>query len=144
MVATLREQLAAQLQQTYAKERVAQQQRIAVERERSTANQQEELVRAEISKQAAEFQKEQLRLEGEGQKLKLMEIALGQKAQAQVLGEERVMQLQALDKILKAAVQNPDIVKVPQVQVSSQGGGSLEGAAAVLGSSNSVKTIFTI
>jgi len=141
LVATLREQLAAQLQETYAKERIAQQQRIAVERERATANQQEELVRAEISKQAAEFQKEQLKLEGEGQKLKLMEIALGQKAQAQVLGEERVMQLQALDKILKAAVQNPAIVKVPAVQVSGQAGGSLEGAAAVLGSSNLMQTM---
>ncbi len=141
LVATLREQLAAQLQETYAKEQIAQQQRIAVERERATANQQDELVKAEISKQAAIFHKEQLKLEGEGQKLKLMEIALGQKAQVQVLGEERVMQLQALDKILKAAVQNPDIVKVPTVQVSGQSAGSLEGAAAVLGSSNLIQTM---
>lgn len=141
LVATLREQLAAQLQQTYAKEKIAQKQRIAVERERSTANQQEELVRAEIAKQAAEFQKEQLRLEGEGQKLKLMEIALGQKAQVAVLGEERVMQLQALEKMLKAATQNPEIVKVPMVQVTGQGAGSYEGAAAVLGASNLIQTM---
>ncbi|KAG1658088.1 hypothetical protein GQR58_023133 [Nymphon striatum] len=136
------ELLVATYKETYAKEKIAQQQRIAVERERSTANQQEELVRAEIAKQAAEFEKEKLRLEGEGQKLKLIEIALGQKEQAKVLGEERVMQLQALDKILQAAVQNPDIVKVPSVQVSSQSGsGSLEGAAAVLGSSNLINTM---
>ena len=141
LVATLREQLAAQLQETYAKEKIAQQQRIAVERERSTANQQEELVKAEIAKQAAEFEKEKLRLEGEGQKLKLIEIALGQKEQAKVLGEERVMQLQALDKILQAAVKNPDIVKVPSVQVTGSGTGSLEGAAAVLGSSNLINTM---
>lgn len=142
LVATLREQLAAQLQETYAKEQIAQKQRIAVERERSTANQQEQLVRAEIAKQAAEFEKEKLKLEGEGQKLKLIEIALGQKAQVQVLGQERVMQLQALEKILEAAVKNPDIVKVPTVQVSNQGGsGSLEGAAAILGASNLINTM---
>jgi len=118
---------------------------LSVERERSTANQQEELVRAEIAKQAAEFEKEKLKLEGEGQKLKLIEIALGQKEQAKVLGEERVMQLQALDKILQAAVKNPDIVKVPSVQVSGQGNsGSLEGAAAVLGSSNLISTMRNI
>ncbi len=139
LVATLREQLAAQLQSTYQKERIAQQERIKVERERATANQQTKLVEAEIAEKAAKHRKNQLQLEGEGQKLKLVEIAKGQEAQARVLGKDRAMQLQALEKTLDAAIKNPAIVKVPSVLVNGSGS-SLEGAAAILGASNLVKS----
>ena len=140
LVATLREQLAAQLKTTYIKEQQAQRQRIAVERERATADQQGQLVKAEIAKQAAKHRKRQLQLEGEGEKLKLIEIAKGQQAQANVLGKERAMQLQALEKTLAAAVANPAIVKVPTVLVNGTGSG-YEGAAAVLGASNLLETL---
>lgn len=140
LVATLREQLAAQLKTTYIKEQQAQKQRIAVERERATADQQGQLVKAEIAKQAAGHRKRQLQLEGEGEKLKLIEIAKGQQAQANVLGKERAMQLQALEKTLDAAVKNPDIVKIPTVLVNGTGTG-YEGAAAVLGASNLLETL---
>lgn len=140
LVATLREQLASQLKETYLREQEAQKQRIAVERERATADQQSQLVAAEIAKQAAAHRKQQLKLEGEGEKLKLMEIAKGQQAQANVLGKERAMQLQALEKALAAAITNPDIVKIPTVQVTGAGGG-YEGAAAVLGASNLIETM---
>lgn len=73
-------------------------------------------VAAEIAKQAASYKKSQLQLEGEGQKLKLTEIAKGQQARANVLGKERVMQLQALEKTLDAAVKNPALVKIPTVR----------------------------
>jgi len=96
LVATLREQLATQLNETYRKERAAQKERISVERERATADQQHTLVTAEIQKQAALHRKEQLKLEGEGERLKLTEIAKGQKAQADVLGKDRAMQLQPI------------------------------------------------
>lgn len=139
LVATLREQLAAQLKATYQKERIAQQERIKVERERATANQQTTLVEAEIAEKAAKHRKNQLQLEGEGQKLKLVEIAKGQEAQARVLGKDRAMQLQALEKTLDAAIKNPAIVKVPSVLVNGSGS-SLEGAAAILGASNLVKS----
>jgi hypothetical protein len=135
MVARLREQLANQLKKTYLEEQKTQNERIKVERERATANQQAQLVAAEIAKQAAEHRKEQLKLEGEGEKLRLMEIAQGQSAQAKVLGQDRVLQLQMLKEILAVAKENPDIIKVPMVQVSGEGT-SLEGAAAVLGASN--------
>ena len=95
---------------------------------------------AEIAKAAAEHRKQQLQLEGEGEKLKLIEIAQGQEAQANVLGKDRVMQLQMLKEVLGVAVQNPDIIKVPTVQVSSSES-SLEGAAAVLGASNLVNML---
>ena len=140
LVATLREQLATQLRQTYIEEQAAQKERIEVERERATADQQAILVKAEIEKAAAEHQKERLRLEGEGEKLKLIEIAQGQKAQVQVLGEERVLELQMLKEALAAAKEQPEIVKIPQVYVSGAGT-SLEGAAAILGASNLVRTI---
>lgn len=140
LVATLREQLAAQLKATYVKEQQAQKQRIAVERERATADQQAQLVAAEIAKQAASHRKRQLQLEGEGEKLKLIEIAKGQQAQANVPGKERAMQLQALEKTLAAAVENPNIVKIPTVLVNGTGTG-YEGAAAVLGASNLMETL---
>jgi len=142
LVARLRKQLAEQLKSTYEEEKLAQQERIAVEKERATANQQSTLVKAEIEKEAAEFLKDKLKLEGEGEKLRLMEIAKGQKAQVLVLGEDRVMQLQMMKDGLAAAVAQPDIVKVPVVLVQSgNDGGSLEGAAAVLGASNLVNMI---
>jgi len=140
LVATLREQLATQLKQTYTQEEAAQKERIKVERERATADQQAVLVKAEIERAAAAHQKERLRLEGEGEKLKLIEIAQGQKAQVQVLGEDRVLELQMLKEALQAAKEQPDIVKIPQVYVSGSGT-SLEGAAAILGASNLVRTI---
>ena len=95
---------------------------------------------AEIAKQAASHKKRQLQLEGEGEKLKLIEIAKGQQAQANVLGKERAMQLQALEKTLAAAVENPAIVKIPTVLVNGTGTG-YEGAAAVLGASNLMETL---
>ena len=140
LVATLREQLASQLKETYIREQEAQKQRIAVERERATADQQATLVKAEIAKKAAAFKKQQLKLEGEGEKLKLIEIAKGQQAQANVLGKDRAMQLQALEMSLAAAVKNPGIVKTPTVLVTGTGSG-FEGAAAVLGASNLIESM---
>ena len=97
-------------------------------------------MKAEIEKKAAEHRKTQLKLEGEGEKLRLQEIALGQKAQVEVLGQDRTLQLKMLKLVLAAATENPDIIKVPAVLVSGSESG-LEGAAAVLGSSNLVQML---
>ncbi len=140
LVARLREQLASQLQETFKREKDAQDQRIETQKSRATADQQPELVAAEIRVKIAEKDKLAAKLEGEGQKLKLSEIAKGQKAQAAVLGKEKVMQLAILEKVLNAAVKNPDIVKIPQTLVSGSSGG-LEGAAAILGASNISKSL---
>ena len=135
MIARLREQLAEQLKATYAKEQIAQVQRIETEKARAVADQQPKLIEADIEKQAATFRKDAAKLLGEGEKLRLIEIAEGQKAQAAVLGENKVMQLAMLKEILEAAVKNPMIVKVPNVLVQGTTPG-FEGAAAVLGASN--------
>ncbi len=140
LVARQRQQLADQLENTYKRERVAQEQRISVEKSRSTADQQGELVRAQIAVQVADLQKQELKLRGEGEKLRLIEIAEGQRAQTQILGEDRVYQLAVLDKVLEAAVANADIVKIPNVLVQGAGGG-FEGPAAILGASNLIKSL---
>jgi len=127
----LRQQLADQLKVTYEKERVAQSQRIAVEKSRAEADQQSMLVRAQIEKEAAAQQKEKMRLLGEGEKLKLIEIAKGEKARVDVLGAEKTAYLKALELTIDAAKENPNIVKVPSV-VNYGGGSSLEGMAAIL------------
>lgn len=140
LVATLWEQLATQLRKTYREEQAAQGERIKVERDRATADQQKILVKAEIEKQAAEHQKTRLKLEGEGEKLKLIEIAMGQKAQVDVLGQDRTLRLQMLKESLAVAREQPEIIKIPQVQVMGTSGG-FEGAAAILGSSNLVQML---
>lgn len=133
MVAKLRHQLATQLKTTYAQEKLAQTARIDVEKEKAKANQQHVLVKAEIDTAAAEERKKQLKLQGEGEKLKLVEIAIGQKAQTSVLGEDRVLKLSMLKEILAVAKVQPDVIKVPYVNV--EGAGQIEGAAAILGAS---------
>lgn len=135
MVARLREQLAEQLNKTFQEEKKAQDQRIETEKARAQADQQPTLIEAQIKKQAADFEKDAAKLKGEGEKLRLTEIAIGQKAQVEVLGEDRVMQLAMLKEILETAKANPEIVKVPYILVQGQNGG-LEGAAAILGASN--------
>ena len=140
LVARQRQQLADQLEVTYQREQVAQETRIAVEKQRATADQQSELVRAQIAVQVAELEKEQLKLKGEGEKLRLIEIADGQRAQTNVLGEDKVYQLAVLDKVLQAAVTNPNIVKIPSVLVQGETGG-FEGPAAILGASNLIQSI---
>jgi hypothetical protein len=136
MVARLREQLADQMKQTFTREKEAQDKRIAAEESRATANQQVVLVEAKIADEAANYAMSQMEKEGKGEKLKQMEIAKGRKALVDVLGQERTMQIEMVKMILAVAEKNPDIIKVPMVQVSGGSGSSLEGAAAVLGSSN--------
>jgi hypothetical protein len=98
------------------------------------------LIAAQIEKDAAEFKKDAAKFLGEGEKLRLVEIAEGQKAQAQILGEEKVMQLAMLKDILEAAKAKPEIVKVSTVLVQGTGQG-FEGAAAVLGASNIMQVL---
>ena len=72
---------------------------------------------------------------GRAERQYLEEIAQGQKAQAEVLGQDRVAMLQALDKVLTSLEREPSLVAmigkfVPNTVVNGSG---LEGAAAILG-----------
>jgi len=139
LVSRLRQQLADQLQVTYQQEQKAQTQRIETEKARATAEQQHQLVEAVIGVQVAEQNKNAAKLRGEGQKLELQEIAQGQHAQADVLGQDRVLTITLVQQLLKTVEEKPEIVSligklVPQTVVSTGGqGAGLDSAAAVLG-----------
>ncbi len=139
LLARQRTQLAEQLRNTYAEEKRAQDERIKTEKARATADQQDDLVRAEIAVQVAEQTKLKLQKEGEGEKLRLTEIAAGQQAQTDVLGQDRVLQLALMKEVLAAATENPALVKVPTVLVQGEDAGGLTGPAAVLGASNIIQ-----
>ncbi|HEU0156102.1 MAG TPA: SPFH domain-containing protein [Stellaceae bacterium] len=141
LVSRLRQQLADQLQVTYQQEQKAQTQRIQTEKARATAEQQHQLVEALIGVQVAAQNKDAAQLRGEGQKLELEEIAQGQRAQADVLGQDRVLTINLVQQFLKAVEQKPEIVSlvgrlVPQTVVNTgggHGGGGIDSAAAIFG-----------
>jgi len=139
LVSRLRQQLADQLQVTYQQEQKAQAQRIETEKARATAEQQHQLVEALIGVQVAEQNKNAAKLRGEGQKLELEEVAQGQRAQADVLGQDRVLTITLVQQLLKAIQEKPEIVSligrlVPQTVVSTSGQGTgLDSSAAILG-----------
>jgi hypothetical protein len=139
LVPRLRQQLADQLQVTYQQEQKAQTKRIETEKARATAEQQHQLVEALIGVQVAEQNKNAAKLRGEGQKLELEEIAQGQRAQADVLGQDRVLTINLVQQFLKTIQDKPEIVSligrlVPQTVVSTGGQGTgLDSAAAIFG-----------
>jgi len=134
LMAGQRKQIADQLALTYAAEKKAQKLRVSVAREKATANQQSTLVAAEIAKKAAVQLKEKRRLEGEGEKLYLTQLAQGEEARANVLGKENVTLL----KQLEIVAEHPELVKVPHINVETGGGSSLEGMAAIFGGKSNI------
>jgi hypothetical protein len=133
LLARKREQLAQQMITTFRKEQQAQEERIKTEKARATAEQQPELVRAEIQVEVAKQDRTAAQLRGEGEKLRLQEIAAGQQAQAGVLGRELTYQLAVVKEVLAFIAANPEAVKVPNVLVEGGDAGSLPAAAAVFG-----------
>jgi hypothetical protein len=130
-----RRQLAKQLEQTYEQEKLAQIARVETEKERARADQQATLMKSEIGIKVANNNAEARNKEGIGEKKYFTELAMGQAKQRDVLGKELTYRLAYLDKVLNAAMQNPEIVKIPNILVQGKDGG-FEGAAAILGASN--------
>ncbi len=142
LIARLRQQLADQLAQAYKRETEAQTQRIETEQARATANEQPRLVAAQIAVKVAEQREGERAALGRAERKYLEEIAQGQSAQANVLGQDRVAMLQALDKVLSTLEREPNLVTivgklVPNTVVNGSG---LEGAAAILGNALGPKT----
>ncbi|MCE9628655.1 MAG: hypothetical protein K8Q91_01535 [Candidatus Vogelbacteria bacterium] len=148
LIARKREQLAQQLMKAWVQEEMAQTQRQATENARATAEQQPELVKAEILAKAAENRAQARETEAKGEQAYLLALAEGQQAQAEVLGKEMTAQLQMFQQGLKAITEimekNPELLTsaienakkfVPDVVVNNGAGGgnNLEGAAAVFG-----------
>lgn len=142
LIARLRQQLADQLGQAYQRETEAQKQRIETEQARATANDQPRLVESQIAVKVAEQREDERAALGRAERKYLEEIARGQLAQANVLGQDRVAMLQALDKVLSTLERQPNLVSimgklVPNTVVNGSG---LEGAAAILGNAMGPKT----
>ena len=142
-----RQQLAFEMIETLQREQEAQRERIAKENAQATAEQQPELVRAEIAVQVAEQYEKEREARGRADRNYLEQVASGQEAQANVLGKDIVARLKMLELILE----NPDALShlgktVPQIVVMSGDGdgaagiGSLEGMAAVLAGSGVLQT----
>ncbi|MGI9407083.1 MAG: SPFH domain-containing protein, partial [Hyphomicrobiaceae bacterium] len=136
LVSRLREQLADQLSLAYARETQAQEKRIETEQARATANEQPRLVAAQIAVKVANQREAERAALGRAEKQYLEQLALGQEAQANVLGKDRVAVLQALEKTLTALERKPELVGlvsrlVPHTVVGGDNGGGLAGAAAI-------------
>jgi hypothetical protein len=137
LVSRLREQLADQLSKAYERETAAQAKRIETEQARSTANQQPKLVEAQIAVQVANQRENERGALGRAERIFLEETARGQRAQAEVLGQDRVALLQGLEKLLLTLERKPELAQligrlVPHTVVGSGGGDGLAGAAAIL------------
>lgn len=140
LVSRLRVQLAEQLSTAYERETEAQQKRIETEQARATANDQPRLVEAQIAVKVANQKEQERAALGRAERQYLEELARGQLAQANVLGQDRVALLQALDKTLAALERKPELVAlvgklVPNTIVGGGDGAGLAGAAALLGAS---------
>jgi len=136
LISRQRQQLADQLSKAYERETQAQSQRIETERARATANEQPRLVEAQIAVQVANQRETERAALGRAERQYLEELARGQRAQADVLGQDRVAVLQALEKTLSTLERKPELVSlvsrlVPHTVVSG-GDGGLAGAAAIL------------
>jgi len=128
-----RRQLAEALMATYKQEKIAQVERVETEKERARADQQERLMKSEIGITVADNEALAREKIGKGEEKYLKAVARGQLAQANVLGKDKAFELAYVKEVLSAAVKNPDLVKMPNILVASQGG--LEGSAAILGAS---------
>jgi len=134
-----RRQLAFEMIETLQREQEAQLERIEKANAEAKAEQQPELVAAQIAVEVAGQYKQQQLLRGEADRNYLEQVAAGQEAQANVLGKELVAKLKMMELILD----NPDALAhlgkvVPNVVVMNGGGGdasgigSLEGLAAII------------
>ncbi len=118
-------------------ETAAQAKRIETEQARATANQQPKLVESQIAVQMATQRESERAALGRAERVFLEETARGQRAQADVLGQDRVALLQALEKLLGTLERKPELAQlagrlVPHTVVGSGGGEGLAGAAAIL------------
>ncbi|MBV8229718.1 MAG: hypothetical protein JO355_01975 [Planctomycetaceae bacterium] len=147
LLGTQREQLATQMKRAFEQEKISQERRTEAEQARASAEQQPELVHAQIEVQRSESLRKARENEGMGERRKLEEIAKGQKAQVDVLGPDKVVQLRrfelALERVLDFLDKHPDTLTaalgaahkfVPERVITvGAGGKGLTGPAAVLG-----------
>lgn len=134
LVPKKRTQLAEQMTLTYQQEKLSYDEQVKSNKVKALADQQSKLVEAQIEKERAIELKEMKRLEGEGERLYLEEVAKGQQAQVDVLGSEKTYNLKVMDKISKMLKDNPKLANTPVVYSvgGSNGVGVSDSAASIL------------
>lgn len=131
LVPKKRTQLADQMAVTYQQEKLSYDEQVKSNKVKALAEQQEQLVKAQIEKERAAEQKEMKRLQGEGERLYLEELAKGQKAQVEVLGADKTYELKVIEKIAQMVKDNPELAKTPMVySVGATGGSGVSDSAA--------------
>jgi len=134
LVPKKRTQLADQMKITYQQEKLSYDEQVKSNKVKALAEQQSDLVVAQIAKEKAKELKEQKRLQGEGERLYLEEVAKGQKAQVAVLGAEKTYELKVIDKISSMIKENPQLANTPLVYSVGGSGksGVSDSAASIL------------
>lgn len=141
--AIVRKDLAKKNTAAYKEEKKTQRARISMMNEKAKADQQPELVKAEIAKQASLKYKAKRRNEAQAERYYYEQVAEGQKAQANILGPELTAQIKMVEMMINAAKSNPELVKVPEVlSIGGEDAGMV--GAAILGRSNLASGIGSI
>jgi hypothetical protein len=138
LLARQRQQLADQLRAAFIQEKASQTQRQEVEKARATADQQASLVTAQIGVQTAQLGQQRRQAEGEGERAYLEQIALGQQAQTNVLGAEKVFLGNMITQIVDVLAKHPEIAN--QRWPLFIGGNPLENVAGMLAQSGLLTT----
>ena len=123
LVPDKRKQLATKLRITYQEEQKAFLAKVETDKAKAQAEQQPQLVAAQIKRQAESENKEAMRLKGQGERMYMEEIAKGQKAMVGVYGEDRSFKLKSMEVMGDIAEKSPDMFKAPEIySVNSSNG----------------------
>ena len=142
MLARQREQLAQQLKEAFVQEEAAQLQRQEVTKAAATADQQTDLVKAQIGLQTAQLGQQKREAEGNGERLYLEQLAKGQQAQTAVLGADKVFMGTVIDKVMTVLAAHPEMVadqKWPQYLFV--GGNDMTNGAGMVATSPALKAL---
>jgi hypothetical protein len=121
LVPDKRKQLATKLKITYGEEQKAFHAKVSSEKAKAEAEQQGELVKAQIQKQAATEKRETRRLEGEGERLYQEQIAAGETAMVNVYGKDKSYRLKLVGQISNLPA---EALAAPKFYNVSSGNGS--------------------
>ena len=142
LLARQRQQLAGQLKTAFEQEQIAQEQRKSVAAARAQADQQATLVTAQIGVETAKLGQQKREAEGNAERIYLQQIAIGQKAQTDVLGADKVFMSIIVEKALAALREHPEMlssIKFPQYLFL--GGNDTTNSAGMLATSPALKSI---
>jgi hypothetical protein len=128
LVARKIEQLSGQLRNAYTQMRTAQVQRQSMEAATALADQQHDLVTAQIKVQTSELGIKSRNNAGIGEQQYLEHLALGQRAQVDVLGQDRVLTFNIVQEVLN----HPEAIAAIHFPSTFTLGGGMDAASTIL------------